>query len=93
MMVAHGRALRAMLAARPMRRRPARATCAMPGAAEMAARMKQMCQDRYAREAGQLAYLEASLDLTAARAAAVRPLERASSSTSPSAARPIAASP
>jgi hypothetical protein len=36
----------------------------MPGAAEMAAHMKRMCEDRYAREVGHLAYLEARLNLT-----------------------------
>jgi hypothetical protein len=34
--------------------------------AEMAARMKQMCQDGYAREAGELTYVETRLALTAA---------------------------
>jgi hypothetical protein len=32
--------------------------------AEMTARLKQMCEDRYAREAGRVAYLEARLKLT-----------------------------
>lgn len=36
----------------------------MPSSAEMAAAFKQMCEDRYAREAGRLAYLEARLSLT-----------------------------
>lgn len=36
----------------------------MPSSAEMAAQFKQMCEDRYAREAGRLAYLEARLNLT-----------------------------
>jgi len=36
----------------------------MPSSAEMAAEFKQMCEDRYAREAGRLAYLEARLNLT-----------------------------
>jgi hypothetical protein len=36
----------------------------MPGAAEMAARMKQMCDDHYAREVGRMAYLETRLNLT-----------------------------
>jgi hypothetical protein len=34
--------------------------------AEMAARMKQMCQDGYAREAGELTYLETRMTLTSA---------------------------
>ena len=36
----------------------------MPGAAEMAVRIKQMCDDHYAREVGRMAYLEARLNLT-----------------------------
>ncbi|MGZ5929711.1 MAG: Spy/CpxP family protein refolding chaperone [Rhizomicrobium sp.] len=36
----------------------------MPGAAEMAVRLKQMCEDHYAREVGRMAYLEARLNLT-----------------------------
>jgi hypothetical protein len=36
----------------------------MPGPVEMAAHMKQMCQDRYAREVGRMAYLEARLNLS-----------------------------
>src|SRR5579863_9061696 len=36
----------------------------MPGAAEMVAQMKQMCEDHYAREVGRMAYLEARLNLT-----------------------------
>ena len=36
----------------------------MPGTAEMAAHMKRMCEDHYAREVGRLAYLEARLNLT-----------------------------
>jgi hypothetical protein len=39
---------------------------AMPTPAEMAARLRQMCHDRYARQAGALAYLEAKLSLTPA---------------------------
>jgi hypothetical protein len=39
---------------------------AMPSPGEMAAHFKQMCQDRYARQAGALAYLEAKLSLTTA---------------------------
>ena len=35
--------------------------------AEMAARMKAMCADRYARAVGRLAYVEAKLDLTPAQ--------------------------
>src|SRR5215467_10076348 len=35
--------------------------------ADMAAQMKRMCEDRYAREAGCLAYLEARLKLTSAQ--------------------------
>ena len=31
----------------------------MPTPADMAAHMKQMCEDHYAREVGALAYLEA----------------------------------
>jgi len=37
----------------------------MPSPAEMTAQFKQMCEDRYAREAGRMAYLEARLNLTA----------------------------
>jgi hypothetical protein len=36
----------------------------MPVPTEMAARMKQMCDDHYAREVGRMAYLEARLNLT-----------------------------
>ncbi len=36
----------------------------MPSAAEMTAAFKQMCEDRYAREAGRMGYLEARLSLT-----------------------------
>ncbi len=36
----------------------------MPSSAEMTAHAKQMCEDRYAREAGRIAYLEARLSLT-----------------------------
>ena len=36
----------------------------MPSAAEMTAQFKQMCEDRYAREAGRMGYLEARLSLT-----------------------------
>jgi hypothetical protein len=36
----------------------------MPNPAEMAARMKQMCDDHYAREVGRMAYLETRLNLT-----------------------------
>jgi len=39
----------------------------MPTPAQMAAHFKQMCQDRYAREAGELAYTEAKLALTPAQ--------------------------
>lgn len=39
---------------------------AMPSPAEMAAHFKQVCRDRYARQAGALAYAEAKLSLTAA---------------------------
>ena len=48
-------------------------TPAPPGAremrmpADMAANMKRMCDDRYAREAGRMAYLEARLKLTSAQ--------------------------
>jgi hypothetical protein len=35
-----------------------------PSVAEIAARHKQMCQDEYAHQVGQLAYLEAKLNLT-----------------------------
>src|ERR1700759_4303721 len=34
---------------------------------DMAAHMKRMCEDRYAREAGRMAYLEARLKLTSAQ--------------------------
>jgi hypothetical protein len=37
----------------------------VPGPAEMAAHMKQMCEDHYAREVGRMAYLETRLNLTA----------------------------
>jgi hypothetical protein len=36
----------------------------MPNSAEMAARMKQMCEDHYASEVGRMAYLETRLNLT-----------------------------
>ena len=36
----------------------------MPSPADMAARRKQMCEDRYAREVGRMAYLETRLDLS-----------------------------
>lgn len=39
----------------------------MPGAADMAARMKRMCEDRYAREVGRMAYVETRLDLSQAQ--------------------------
>lgn len=39
----------------------------MPNAGDMAANMKRMCEDRYAREVGRLAYMEARLKLTAAQ--------------------------
>lgn len=39
----------------------------MPDAAEMASRMKQMCEDHYAREVGRMAYLETRLSLTQAQ--------------------------
>ena len=38
----------------------------MPTPAEMTAHMKQMCEDRYAREVGEMAYLETRLKLTQA---------------------------
>ena len=38
----------------------------MPGSADMAAHMKQFCEDRYAREVGRMAYLETRLKLTQA---------------------------
>ena len=38
----------------------------MPSPADMAAHMKRMCDDTYAREVGRLAYLEARLKLTSA---------------------------
>ncbi len=40
---------------------------AMPAPGEMAAHLKQMCEDGYAREAGALAYLDAKLELTGAQ--------------------------
>ena len=40
---------------------------AMPAPGEIAAHLKQMCEDGYAREAGALAYLDAKLELTAAQ--------------------------
>lgn len=36
----------------------------MPSAADMTQRMKQMCEDGYAREVGRMAYLETRLNLT-----------------------------
>jgi hypothetical protein len=36
----------------------------MPSPAEMSAHMKQMCEDRYARQVGRMAYLETRLDLS-----------------------------
>lgn len=36
----------------------------MPGPAEMAMHMKQMCQDHYARQVGRMAYLETRLNLS-----------------------------
>ena len=39
-------------------------TMRMPGPAEMAAHMKQMCDDRYAREVGRMAYMETRLSLS-----------------------------
>ena len=36
----------------------------MPGPAEMAAHIKQMCEDRYARDVGRMAYLETRLNLS-----------------------------
>jgi LTXXQ motif family protein len=36
----------------------------MPSAADMTQRMKQMCEDGYAREVGRVAYLETRLNLT-----------------------------
>jgi len=44
---------------------PATREMRMP--AEMTAHLKQMCEDRYAREAGRMAYLEARLKLTSAQ--------------------------
>ena len=44
---------------------PAAREMRMP--AEMTAHLKQMCEDRYAREAGRMAYLDARLKLTAAQ--------------------------
>ena len=38
----------------------------MPTPADMAAHMKRMCEDHYAREVGRMAYLEARLKLTSA---------------------------
>jgi hypothetical protein len=43
---------------------PARRGFTRPAPADMAARMKQMCDDQVARETGRLAYLETRLDLT-----------------------------
>jgi hypothetical protein len=43
---------------------PARRGFNRPAPADMADRMKQMCQDQVARETGRLAYLETRLDLT-----------------------------
>ncbi len=43
---------------------PADRNMRMPSSAEMTARFKQMCEDRYARTAGRMAYLEARLSLT-----------------------------
>ena len=54
--------------------------------------MKQMCEDRYAREAGRMAYLEARLQLRPARSSRCSRAGRRSRSTSPSGAAPIAAS-
>jgi hypothetical protein len=45
---------------------PRRMGRAMPDRAEMAAHLKQMCADGYARQVGAMAYLEARLDLTSA---------------------------
>jgi LTXXQ motif family protein len=42
----------------------ARNAMRMPTAADMTARMKQMCEDHYAREVGRMAYLETRLNLT-----------------------------
>ena len=39
----------------------------MPNAGDLAANMKRMCDDRYAREVGRLAYTEARLKLTSAQ--------------------------
>jgi hypothetical protein len=36
----------------------------MPSPAEMAAHMKQMCEDRYARDVGRMAYMETRLNLS-----------------------------
>ena len=58
---------------------PPRRDMRMPGAAEMAARMKRMCEEHYAREVGHLAYLEARLKLTQPTTA-VRALEGRASS-------------
>src|ERR1700759_1921866 len=38
-----------------------------PSPAELAAQQKRMCQDAYAHQVGELAYLEARLELTAAQ--------------------------
>ncbi len=38
----------------------------MPGPADMAAHMKRMCEDHYARQVGEMAYLETRLKLTTA---------------------------
>ena len=49
-------------------RRPAREfRTFMPGPGQMAAHMKQMCEDGYAREVGAMAYIDARLELTAAQ--------------------------
>lgn len=39
----------------------------MPSVTDRATRMKQMCEDRYAREVGRLAYIETRLNLTQAQ--------------------------
>jgi len=39
----------------------------MPAPGEIAAHLKQMCEDGYAREVGAMAYLDARLELTAAQ--------------------------
>jgi hypothetical protein len=46
------------------RARPMAHGLGMPHSAEIAAHLKQMCQDGYARQAGALAYMEAKLSLT-----------------------------